>query len=183
MSKYHLELSEAERALVERIDLRLKHPSHAEGRASYLSNQKPILALLKSLHDRSALPKSRIRYWKDPACNTGRLKGSNESLFQRYGTNGADIYTDPHFVPFLRYFLFGADLPPGVIEAFEEHVGNPEWVTSGDVVPMGKFARDLTRRFGLERNHASEEFFKLCLDMGLDLSIAQSVRRSVMQAK
>lgn len=183
MSKYHLALTEAERVLLEQMDLRLKHPSHAEGRASYLSNREPILALLKSLHDRSALPASRIRYWKDPACNTGRLKGSNESLFRRHGTYGADIYTDPHFVPFLRYFLFGADLPQNVIEAFEEHVGNPEWVTSGDVVPMGKFARNLTRRFGLERDHVSEEFFKLCLDMGLDLSIAQSVRRAVMQVR
>ncbi|MBR3190445.1 hypothetical protein [Bosea sp. (in: a-proteobacteria)] len=183
MSKYQVELTSDEQALLEKIDLRSNHRNHDEGRAAYLSNQQPILALLKALSERSAIPAQRVSYWRDPAYNNGRMKGSNESMFHRNGNSAAETYTHPHFLPYLRYFLFGADLPDAVIAAFEEHVGNPEWVTSGDIAPMCKYARDLMRRYGLERTDAAEEFFKLCLDMGLGLSTAQFVRRAVMQVR
>jgi hypothetical protein len=79
--------------------------------------------------------------------------------------------------------LFGPELPDDVIAKFEAKVGNPEWVTSSDVVPIGKFARDLTRQHHLDVSDAPEEFFKLCLDMGLSVSIAESVMRSVRQIR
>jgi hypothetical protein len=56
-------------------------------------------------------------------------------------------------------------------------------VTSGDVIPIGKFARDLTRQHHLEASDAPEEFFKLCLDMGLSLDVAERVMRSVRRAR
>lgn len=183
MKKYHIELTEAEEALVDAIDLRVSHSSHDEGHAAYKANQGPILALLKSLSERGAVPRERLNYWNDPDYNTGRLKASNKGVFERNGCTGQEIYTHPHFMPYLRYFLFGADLPDTVITAFEEKVGNPDWVTSSDIVPIGKCARDLARRHGLDRAHAPEEFFKLCLDMGLGLSTAASVMRSVKQLR
>ena len=67
--------------------------------------------------------------------------------------------------------------------AFEEKVGNPQWVSSSDIVPIGKFARDLTRQYRLDQADAPEEFFKLCLDMGLSLTTAESVMRSVKQIR
>ena len=79
----------------------------------------------------------------------------------------------------LRFFLFGADLPDAVIAKFAEKVGIPLWVTSGDIVPIGKFARALAREYRLDQVRASEEFFKLCLDIGLDRSTAINVMRSV----
>ena len=85
--------------------------------------------------------------------------------------------------PGLRYLLLGADLADPVITDFEKHVGNPEWVSLGDAIPLGKHARKLVRQYGLEPHHASEEFFKLCLDMGLSLSVALSIMRSVKQAR
>ncbi|MDE1997176.1 MAG: hypothetical protein KGI75_32050, partial [Rhizobiaceae bacterium] len=77
----------------------------------------------------------------------------------------------------------GSELPDDVISAFEAKVGNPEWVSSSDIVPIGKAARDLTRRYRLDTADAPEEFFKLCLDMGLGLSTAESVMRSVKQVR
>ena len=88
-------------------------------------------------------------------------------MFERNGCTGQEIYTHPHFIPYLRYFLFGADLPDAVIAKFEEKVGNPDWVTSGDIVPIGKCARDLARQYRLDQADTPEEFFRLCLDMGL----------------
>jgi hypothetical protein len=39
-----------------------------------------------------------------------------------------------------------SELPVVVIEACEAKVGNPDWVSSSDIVPIGKAARDLTLR-------------------------------------
>jgi len=56
-------------------------------------------------------------------------------------------------------------------------------VTSSDVAPICKHARELTRRFDLDRHEATEEFFKLCLDMGLGIDRALAVRDSVRNVK
>jgi hypothetical protein len=181
--KYHIALTEQEQALLKRIDLRACHPTHDEGRAAYLANQEPILALLKSLSERDAVPRERLNYWNDPRYYTGRLKASNKGAFERNGCIGSEIYTHPHFIPYLRYFLFGPDLPDAVIAGFEEKVGNPDWVTSSDITPISKYARDQARQHRLDRSSAPEEFFKLCLDIGLGLSVAAIVRRSVMQLR
>lgn len=176
-------MTDAEAALLEKIDVRVRHDSHEEGRAAYLANRAPILGLLRSLRERDGIPEERVRYWLDPEYNTGRLKSSHKGVFERNGRRGDEIYEHPHFVPYLRYFLFGAELPRPVMAAFEEAVGNPEWVTSGDIVPMGKHARGLAREYRLDRRDAAEEFFKLCLDMGLGVHTAASVRRAVMQLR
>lgn len=183
MEKYHIKLTKEEAELLSKIDLRSHHPHHDDGRASYLNNQEPILALLKSLSARKAVPEVRLSYWNDPNYRTGRVKGSRKGLFERNGCTGSDIYTHPHFLEHLRYFLFGTELPDPVVKEFEAKVGNPEWVSSSDIVPIGKAARELTRRYRLDIADAPEEFFKLCLDMGLGLSTAESVMRSVKQVR
>lgn len=183
VKKYHIDLSESEAELLQRIDLRVSHHDHADGHAAYNANKEPILALLGSLSERKAVPLQRLNYWSDPRYNFGRVKASRKGLFERNGCTGSEIYTHPHFIPYLRYFLFGPELPDDVIAKFEAKVGNPEWVTSSDVVPIGKFARDLTREHHLDVSDAPEEFFKLCLDMALSLSTAESVMRSVRQVR
>lgn len=183
MEKYHISLTEEEAALLDRIDLRVRHVGHDEGRAAHLADREPIPGLLRSLRERDGIPEERLRYWLDPEYNTGRLKASHKGVFECNGRRGNEIYELPHFVPYLRYFLFGADLPVPVIAVFKEAVGNPEWVTSGDVVPMGKRARGLAREHQFDRRDAAEEFFKLCLDMGLGANAAASVRGAVMQLR
>lgn len=183
MEKYHIGLNESEVELLRRIDLRVAHRDHAEGHAAYKANREPILELLQSLSERRAVPSQRLSYWNDPQYNFGRVKASRKGLFERNGCTGTEIYAHPHFIPYLRYFLFGAELPDDVIEKFEAKVGNPEWVTSSDVVPIAKFARDLTRQHRLDTSDAPEEFFKLCLDIGLSLGTAESVMRSVRQVR
>ena len=180
MNKYHIELIDSERTILARIDLR-EHRHHSEAYAANKANAGPILALMKSLSERSALPKERLNYWADPKYNPGRIKASRKELF---GSNRAcaEIYTHPQFLRYLRYFLFGAELPDTVIAEFEGRVGNLDWVTSGDIVPIARSARDLISKYGLDKTSAPQEFFKLCLDMGLGLTIAESVMRSAKRA-
>lgn len=183
MKKFHIDLTEEEASLLSQIDLRTKHPSHDEAHAAHNANKAPVIALVRSLSERKAVPPERLNYWNDPAYNPGRIKASRKGLFERNGCVGEDIYTHPHFIPHLRYVLFGADLPDEVMTAFEAGVGNPTWVSSSDIIPIGKLARDLTRRHGLDKSAAADEFFKLCLDMRLGLSTALSVMRAVQQIR
>ena len=182
MEKYHIKLTQSEAATLAKINLEDSH-NHGEGHAVYKANAQPILDLLRSLDARSAIPQERLKYWNDPSYHQGRIKASRQGIFERNGSSGDDIYTDPNFIPYLRYFLFGAELTDDVIVAFEENVGKPQWVSSSDIVPIGKLARQLTRQYYLDKVEASEEFFKLCLDMGLSLTIAESVMRSVKQVR
>ena len=79
------------------------------------------MALLRFLHERGAIPGARLGYWNAPHYNTDRrIKVSYQGIFERSGNTGDEIYTHPHFLPFLRNVLFGADLPGVIIEAFEQ---------------------------------------------------------------
>jgi len=75
--------------------------------------------------------------------------------------------------------LYGPDLPAEVAGAFRKKVFDIGFVTSSDIVPLGAFARELTRTNRLDGGHAAEEFFKLALDCGLELYEARSIRDSV----
>lgn len=181
--KYHIDLTEDERLLLSQIDLEVKHASHDEGHAAYNANREPILALVKSLSDRRAVPAVRLSYWNDPTYNPGRIKASRKGIFERNGCRGEDIYTHPHFLPHLRYFLFGADLPDAAIDAFEKAVPYPPYATGSDIPPLGKLARSLTKQYRLEKEHAIDEFFKLCLDIGLGLGAACSVANALRRIR
>jgi hypothetical protein len=54
-------------------------------------------------------------------------------------------------------------------------------VTSGDVTPLAKAARQLARDVGLDRKDAAEEFFKLALELDLGESTGMSIRNQVMK--
>jgi hypothetical protein len=63
MEKNHIKLTEDEAATLAKIDLSETHRNHDEGHADYKANAQPILALLQSLSDRSAVPQERLNYW------------------------------------------------------------------------------------------------------------------------
>ncbi|BAL73736.1 hypothetical protein [Bradyrhizobium cosmicum] len=176
--EYAIQLTGAEAALLAQIELdmgKLKFESAQ-------SNAPAVVALMKSLEERKAIPEIRLRYWLDPDLNHGRIKSSHKGLFERNGTKGQEIFEHPHFLPYLRYFLFGADLPPSVISTMKERVGNPAWISSSDILPIAKFARMLARQSGLDQN-AAEEFFKLALDLGLPEYTAGAIRKAVHQIR
>jgi hypothetical protein len=137
---------------------------------------------MQSLVRRRAIIEVRARYWADPDYQHGRVKGAHQGLFERNGTRGQAIYEHPHFLPYLRYFLYGADLPVRVIAALKEKVGNTEWHSSSDVVPLAKFARTLARQNGLDRT-ANEEFFKLALDLRLPRNTAEASQKAIAQIR
>ena len=179
MKQYHIELTCCEQTLVASIDF--ESVTHE----SFLKNQKSILSLLKSLSERSAIPKHRLSYWTDPDYNISPYKNtSNRGVFERNGRSGCEIYTHPSFLKYLRYFLYGVDLQDELIERFKcsctKDLIDFKYVTSSDIIPICKHARKVARiaiqEYGLSKRHVTEELFKLCLELKLSLIHARSVR-------
>lgn len=183
LARFRLQFTDEEETLVARIDFDHGRTTGVDPHTVYLSNQEPIVALLASLTEREAVPAGRLAYWADPDCNPSRIKGSRKQIFERNGTTGREIYTHPNFVKHLRYILFGADLPVHVVEAFEEEVGNPEWVSFGDALELGKFARGLVRKYRLAQTEVADEFLKLSLDLGLSVDEAVRIRGIVQETR
>ncbi|NSX54812.1 hypothetical protein [Parasulfitobacter algicola] len=174
---YAIELTEDELEILSGVELDQSALNHEQ----YKRQGPLVLSLLKSLAERGAIPEARLRYWSDPEYQIGRLKASHKGLFERNGRQGDEIYTHPHFLKYLRYFLFGAQLPARAIAEFEEVVGNPEWVSSGDITDITKGTRAIVRKYGLQEE--GEEFYRLALDAGLNQWFAKSVRDAVKQVR
>jgi hypothetical protein len=83
----------------------------------------------------------------------------------------------------MRYFNHGANLPNRVNNDFCREVKACGQVTSGDIGPLGKFARRQARSERLDPHTAHEEFYKLVLDCGLSERVARSIRDNVMRAR
>jgi hypothetical protein len=182
MRNYRLELTEEEIALAAQIDLREDLAPGEDGHEIYKRNSEPVLALLRSLSDRDAIPKHRLAIWLDPALNPGHHKGSLRDLFAENGSANAEAHTHPSFRPYLRYFLYGADLPKAAIDEFEEQVGNPEWFSGSDIIALTKKVRQIVRKYDLRHYRCAREFQMLALDNGLSADHANSVRSAAKEA-
>lgn len=187
MKKYHISLTSEEQALVDELDFEVG--SHD----AYLANKKPIVSLMHSLVARNAIPDHRWKHWTDPKYNLkGRIKASNKEIFEQNGNKGNEAYEDPLFLHYyLRYILYGPDLPDEIIEEFETALENelirPEWFTSGDYDHVWKtarkLARTLIRQHYLHKHDVADEFWKLCLEMEFSESVADSTRQQIMKIK
>ncbi|MBN9469979.1 MAG: hypothetical protein J0J10_14530 [Bosea sp.] len=182
MNRHHIALLPAEEELLAQIDLRDSFPPGTDAHAIYQTNKAPIVALLRSLVDRDAIPKRRLALWTDPALQPGRARGSHRDLFAANDSRGPEAFTHPHFKTFLRYFLFGADLPQPAIDEFEKQIGNPEWFGGSDIIALAKRTREIVRKYGLRHYSHADEFQRLALDNGLSNDHVASVRKAAMEA-
>jgi hypothetical protein len=170
-------LTPDERLLLDQIAFDPDGPDDCE------RNGQLIGQLLRSLMKRDGIPEARLKFFTDPRyCHGGRGK-SYRDLFHQNGRSDDEILKHPHFLPFIRYFLFGDELPNRVREAFCREVESIGNVTSSDVVPLGRLARSLARDAGLTGSDAAEEFFKLAMEQGLGLDYASSIYEQVRRLR
>ena len=121
-------------------------------------------SLWKSLHARGAIPEARLRDFTEPFPG-GRGK-SHKDVFVQNGCRGEAIFEHPHFVKYLRYFMDGPTLPASTIEGFRKILIEDSG-TSGMVMDqLCRFVRAESRRLGLERGIAREEFWRLAQEVG-----------------
>jgi hypothetical protein len=169
-----------EEALVTQINF---DPSALHGPEDAERNGTVAAALMKSLSGRNAIPGTRLRYFTDPGYFVGGRGQSRKELFERNGSRGEEIFRHPDFLSYLHYFLYGPSLPQNIVDAFSKEVGISGALSSSNIVTLGKFAREQVRAHALEPAVAAEEFYKLALDSGLQVSFAQLIRNSVKQSR
>lgn len=146
-------------------------------------NGRRVASLMALLIARDAIPKARWEYWVNPTYNHGRIKASRKGIFERNGNRGDEIYEHPHFLPYLRYMLDGASLPPDLIDRFSDKVEDCGQVSGSDALELGEFARQEVKRYGLSSYDASEEFYRLALDCGVYQGHANRIRERVYKLR
>ena len=136
--------------------------------------------LMHLLLKRSAIPAIRLRYFTDPNLNIG---GRGKSRKEMFGLPCEAIFRQGTFAPYLKYFIFGPDLPSETIARLRQVVEDGHG-SRGDLDQLRKVARSETRRLPTRaRQDAHEEFFKLALEIGLDEFTAASIRDAARTAK
>ena len=188
--QFRIDLTHEEEALLGRIDF------EAQGHKTFLSNREPVANLIDSLFGREAIPAHRREWWTNPELNTGSKKSRRDRFTEnRRASSPHDIYTHPHFLKHLHYFVFGPNLPPDFIEMFNAWLasspeplspadfygGNDEFAKLGKVVALA--ARTAVREYGMRKLDAAEELCKLSLESGFDADTALSVRRFAMETR
>ena len=174
--KYTIALNEEEHDLLNQIDfdVRMSTP-HAER----MKNFERAGLLTERLLARKAIPAHRLGWFTQPEHNIGGHGSSREQIFRRNAQPGEDIFRHPHFLKYLHYFIYGPDLPESVMTTFASAVEDCGMITSGDILPLAKSARQLARNHGLNPKDAGEEFYKLALELGLDADQARAIRDAV----
>lgn len=146
-------------------------------------SEKSACELSKSLITRKVIPQIRQNYFTKQEYNIGGRGKSHEKVFELKGIQGEQILMHSHFHKYLRYFVLGPALPLGVIQEFNTLVDENKPVTSGDEESFCILARNQVRKYSLDPKIVSEEYFKLCLELNLDLRMARVVRDTVNRMK
>src|SRR2546430_16392200 len=124
-----IELTEPENEILKSVSF--DYEPHDD--EAYLANVKAVPQLMDLLIKRKAIPKVRIQYFTDPAYHFGRMKGSHESILRSNDRSGDPLFENHSFWKYLKYFLYGADLPAPVVEEFSARVRSLGNITSDDV--------------------------------------------------
>jgi hypothetical protein len=181
MNTTDIELTANEKTLLEVIDFDVPPRNRDEKAVRSISDAAHDL--MQSLLERNGIPTVRLRFFKDPALNPSGRGRSPLQVFNSNGTRGSAVYRHGHFLKYLRYFLFGPDLPSSVIKGFRQTVYECGTVTSGDIIPLGNSARQQARAHKLDAGRAADEFYKLALECGLKVFEARSIRNAVKRAR
>ena len=140
--------------------------------------------LAGSLLNRRAIPEDRLRYFTDAELNIGGHGRSRADVFESNGARGDAMLRHPHFLKYLKYFLYGPDLPAETVARFRQIVIDDAGTSGMILDQLRRFARAEARRLSSgRRTDVHEEFFKLALECDLELGVARSVRDAVREAK
>ena len=170
-------LTPQEQALLQKINFGFANP----GQPDTDPKGDAALELTRLLCARGAIPDIRRRYLTDPKLNIG---GRGKSRVQVFGsTRGEVIFRDGNFLPYLKYFIFGPDLPSETIARLRQVVEDGHGLR-GNLDQLRKVARSETRRLSTSRKaRYPEEFFKLALEIGLDEFRAARIRDAASTTK
>jgi hypothetical protein len=175
-----IELSESEQQIAEKIVFDNEgYIGLARERA--IENGELAASLMGSLLNRGAIPKIRLRYFTDADYNPGPGNRSRHAYFRQNAGSDEAVFRHGHFLPFLRYFVYGAELPDPVKEAFLKRAQDP-WIKEEDLVNLARTqVRELLQTPSRRDHTLPDRFYQLALDCGVDEGQARIVREAVMR--
>jgi hypothetical protein len=172
-----------ETQLVKRIDFTLITNTIRPGFHQALGEScAAAVPLARSLLARGAIPDVRLAYFTDPDRNIG-LKRSRQQVFEDNGARGDEMFGHGHFLPYLRYFIFGPDLPQTTMVGFCAIANDGLLTTAMQLDQLCGYVRQDVRQRHPDRKLAAEEFYKLALECDLGDHLARSVRDAALKAR
>jgi hypothetical protein len=175
-----IELIEAEKDLASKIVfdhdgyVRLEYKEATE-------NGELAAALMRSLMAREAIPPTRIGYFTDPDYNPSKSKSSRADLFLQNAGTLEEMFQHGHFLPYLYYFIYGADLPATIRDVFFAKAQDI-FVEANQLIQLARSqARELRRGHFPRDYRLPDLFYQLALDCGCEEWNARSVREAVME--
>ncbi len=175
-----LELTQQENDLLQNIksftiDLNEEHNKR-------LLKLENCFLLTQSLIERKALPEHRISYFISAEYRLSDTRSSRMEVFESNGTSGEAIFRHPHFLKYLKYFIYGADLPVAFKQQVkiikEETFYHSDFVEQATPIIRIYYNANINKA---NRKAFAEEIFKLSLDLGLDLTHSAQLRNKVMK--
>lgn len=156
--------------------------SKNEGYERNIEKLETCLHLSISLLQRKAIPAHRLRYFDDPKHNLSNPKRSRLDTFKENLSSGEEIMKHPHFLKYLKYFIYGPELPSSLIlelgKIKEEVFYDEEFFNRAKPI-----VRAYCKSSGLNKASLAEEFYKLCLELEIESGYREPIRNYVMRVK
>lgn len=168
-----IKLTQSEQLLYDQIEFSFE-PGPSRASASGNASRE----LMESLLSREVIPSARRSYFTHPF--PGGQGKSHLEIFQSNLRGRGHVFEDPYFIRrYLRYFIYGPNLPVRTMEQF------CELVDENDLDRLCSFVRTETRNADRSnRRYFPEEFYKLALEcIPDDPRIARRIRDTAMQAR
>lgn len=147
-----------------------------------IANGELAAQLFESLRKRDAIPQLRWDYFTKAQYNISTPKTSRAERFLQNAGSPENVVRHVHFLNYLSYFIYGAALPPDVIADFEKASLNVfrEW---DDLKKLtSKLAKKAKAAGTVKDYKVADEFFRLALDCGCNLTEARQVRDAAQRA-
>lgn len=171
-----IELSKSEKTLFAKVS----EFSISNTREENLEILQALSLLIKSLIKAKKITTSRANYFTLPEYNISSPKTSRKEWFERNGTVGEAIYGHPHIIPYVRYFVEGANVSDTIKKNAQEMIVLAPYKDHGcDVFFNYLKASQLIPKNLNERNTFSDEIFKLVIDADVDITTATRIRNRI----
>tara|TARA_R110002072_G_scaffold163854_3_gene316764 strand:- start:55 stop:606 length:552 start_codon:yes stop_codon:yes gene_type:complete len=134
--------------------------------------------LANMLIKRKIIPAHRIAVFTEADYSTNRGTPPYEQ-FSRNGNTHEEILQHPHFLPWLRYFIYGPKLPQTLTSQVENKIDELGDLTSGDTETLRHFIRSTARKHKLIKSDA-DEVFKLIFEYDDNIDLAKTLRTEIL---
>lgn len=145
-----------------------------------LKNAKQLMELLI---ERNAIPQYRVDYFIEPEYYVSKTKGSRRDNFKKNMRNQDEMFSNPHFLKYLQYFIYGPKLPETIVASFRSLKENYYY---GDDVAEKVYpiiAKYLRSSSDLKSKDLAEEALKMMLELGYSISDALILRSKIMKVR